>query len=173
MGRIALLAAAAALLVAAAPPATSGRAGWRITPDGLGPVRIGMSRAEVTRVVGAPLRGDEITEGCIEMQPARGWRGIYFMFEEGRLTRISMSGAESGIATPRGIRVGASEAEVRRAYGRGLESEEHTYQDAPALYLTYWTAPDRRGVRFETDAGRRVTTIHAGGASIRYVEGCL
>ena len=119
MGRIALLAAAAALLVAAAPPATSGRAGWRITPDGLGPVRIGMSRAEVTRVVGAPLRGDEITEGCIEMQPARGWRGIYFMFEEGRLTRISMSGAESGIATPRGIRVGASEAEVRRAYGRG------------------------------------------------------
>jgi hypothetical protein len=169
---MAILAAAAALL-AAAPPAASDRSAWRITPDGLGPLRIGMSRAQVTRIVGAPLDGEELTEGCIEMQAAHGWAGIFFMFEEGRLTRISIGGRESGIATPRGIAPGASEAEVRRAYGRGLESEEHTYQDAPARYLTYWTVPGRRGVRFETDETGRVDTIHAGGPSIRYVEGCL
>lgn len=166
--RIALVAAAAVLLAGAAPSR-----GWRLTPEGLGPVRIGMSRAEVTRIVGAPLEGEELTEGCIEMQPTRGWRGIYFMLEEGRLTRISLSGRESGIATPRGIAVGASEAEVRRAYGRGLQGEEHTYQDAPARYFTYWTVPGRRGVRFETNAQRRVEIIHAGEPSIQYVEGCL
>ncbi|HEY0013994.1 MAG TPA: hypothetical protein VGB79_14220 [Allosphingosinicella sp.] len=171
MVRIALLAAAAAMLGAAAPAAQY-RANWRITPDGLGPLRIGMSRAQVTRIVGAPLEGEELTEGCIEMQAARGWRGIFFMFEEGRLTRISL-GSESGISTPRGIAVGASEADVRRAYGRGIESEEHTYQEAPARYFTFWTVPERRGVRFETDGRRRVDTIHAGGPSIRYVEGCL
>jgi hypothetical protein len=172
MMRIALIAAAGALLLgAAAPPAE--RAGWRLTPDGLGPLRIGMSRAQVQRIAGAPLLGEEYTEGCIEMQAERGWDGIWFMFEEGRLTRISLGGPESGIATPRGIAVGATEAEVRRAYGASLESEEHTYQEAPALYLTHWTVPDRRGVRFETNGERRVETIHAGGPSIRYVEGCL
>ena len=171
MVRIALIAAAAALLAAAAPAAQD-RSGWRITPDGLGPVRIGMSRAEVTRIVGGPLEGEELTQGCIEMQAARGWQGIGFMFEEGRLTRISIGGA-TGIQTPRGIAVGASEADVRRAYGPGLEREEHTYQEAPAAYLTYWTVPGRRGVQFETDASRRVRTIHAGGPSIRYVEGYL
>ena len=165
------LAALAALLTAAAPPATGGAA-LRITPDGLGPVRIGMTRAQVTRIVGAQLRGDEVTEGCIEMQAERGWPRTWFMFEEGRLTRISL-GAGSRATTPRGIAVGAPEEEVIRAYGRGLEREEHEYIGAPALYLTFWTAPERRGVRFETDASRRVTTIHAGGPSIRYVEGCL
>jgi hypothetical protein len=172
MRKIAIVAAAAALLAGAAPAAQD-RSAWRITPDGMGPLRIGMTRAQVTRIVGAPLEGEELTEGCIEMQPARGWAGIFFMFEEGRLSRISLSGRESGIATPRGISVGASEAEVRRAYGRGLQSEEHTYQEAPARYLTFWTVRDRRGVRFETNGRQRVETIHAGGPSIAYVEGCL
>ena len=171
MVRFAVIAAAAALLAAAAPAAQDLSA-WRITPDGLGPIRIGMSRAQVTRIVGAPLEGEEFTEGCIEMQAARGWRGVTFMFEEGRLTRIS-TGGPTGIRTPRGIVAGASEADVRRAYGPGLQREEHTYQDAPAAYLTYWTVPGRRGVRFETDTARRVDTIHAGGPSIAYVEGCL
>jgi len=155
--------------LAALAPAQAG--GAPLTPDGLGAVRIGMTRAQVIRIVG-PLEGEELTPGCIEMEPARGWTHTWFMFEEGRLTRISI-GESNRIRTPRGIGIGSTETQVRRAYGRGLRSEPHTYQEPPARYFTFWTRPGARGVRFETDATRRVRTIHAGGPSIEYVEGCL
>ena len=164
--------AALAVMLATASPAAPRASDWRITPDGLGPVRIGMTRAEVTRAVGSPLRGEELTEGCIEMEAARGWPGTSFMFEDGRVTRISIHSG-SRARTPRGIAIGAGEAEVQRAYGSRLEREVHTYVGRPALYLTYWTVPERKGVRFETNERRRVETIHAGGASIAYIEGCL
>ena len=157
-----------ALATAAAVPPSA----WRLTPDGYGPIRIGMRRAEVARIVAAPLVGEEVTEGCIETHASRGWGGMWFMFEEGRLTRISISG-RTRVATPRGVGVGTTEAAVRRAYASGLTVEPHHYEDAPAHYLTFWVRPNVRGVRFETDRSRRVRTIHAGGPSIEYVEGCL
>lgn len=166
--RAGALLACAITLAAASEPDPS----WRLTPEGLGPVRIGMTRAQVTTLVGAPLEGEEFTEGCIEMQATRGWTHVWFMFEEGRLTRLSVGG-ETPIRTPRGIGPGDTEEAVRRAYGSGLIAEPHEYQDPPARYLTFWTQPDRRGVRFETNERGRVDTIHAGGPSIQYVEGCL
>ena len=76
------------------------------------------------------------------------------------------------IATPRGIQVGSTADEVRDAYGEKLQAEEHEYLGLPAEYLTYWLKPQKSGVRFETDAGRNVQTIHAGNDSIQLTEGC-
>src|SRR6185503_18604183 len=120
--------AAVCLAVAAsAPGQVSGESpqGWRLTPAGLGPVRTGMTRAQVEGVLGEPVTGDELTEGCIE-EAAAGMAGVYFMFEQDRLTRISL-GSLSRFTTPRNIGVGTTEAQVREAYGRGLESEPHHY----------------------------------------------
>lgn len=156
---IALLAAAAASLP-------------HLTPDGWGAVEIGMSQSEVARALGAKLEGEAIEDEnvCVEkVSPAHP--DMWFMFEEGELTRISV-GEKSKVTTPRGIGVGATAAAVRGKYANGLQAEPHHYLDLPAEYLTYWTVPRKRGVRFETDLKRRVQTIHAGGESIRYVEGC-
>jgi hypothetical protein len=146
---------------------------WPLTPDGWGPVRIGMSRVEVEKVLHVRLRGEPIEppESCVEMVPKGPDQGIWFMIQQHRLTRISIA-APSRVTTPRGIGVGASAAAVRRAYGRGLKAERHYYEDRPAEYLTFWTVPGKRGVRFETDSKRRVQVIHAGDDSITYVEGC-
>jgi hypothetical protein len=145
---------------------------WLITPEGLGPVRIGMTRPQVSAALGVRLRGEPIDDAsrCIEMGASR-LPGVTFMFEGGRLTRISIHDA-ARVTTPRGIGLGATAAQVRRAYPRGLRSEPHEYRAPPARYLTYWTRPSARGVRFETDERQRVTVIHAGAASIAYVEGC-
>jgi hypothetical protein len=153
-------------LAAAAVPA------WPLTPDGWGPVKIGMTQKQVAAALHARLTGEAIEDEniCVEkVSPARP--GMFFMFEEGRLTRISI-GEPSKVITPRGIGIGAAAAEVRRTYGKGLQSETHHYVGKPAEYLTYWTRPGARGVRFETDDKRRVETIHAGGPSIEYIEGC-
>jgi hypothetical protein len=157
---LALLAAAAAL------PA------WPLTPDGWGPVKIGMSRPSVERVLHVRLEGEPIEDekSCVELVPAGPDQGLWFMFQDYRLTRISI-GAPSKVAA-RGLGIGATAAQVRRAYGRALKAEPHHYQDLPAEYLTFWTVPGKRGVRFETDARRRVQTIHAGDDSIQLVEGC-
>ena len=93
------------------------------------------------------------------------------MFLDGKLSRISVV-EPNRIATPRGIKVGATADEVRAAYGEKLQAEPHHYVGEPAEYLTYWLKPNVRGVRFETDAQRKVQTIHAGNDSIQLIEGC-
>ena len=143
-----------------------------LTPDGWGKVRIGMTQAEVARALGARLEGEPIEDEnvCVEkISPAQP--DMWFMFEEGKLTRISV-GEKSKVTTPRGVGIGATAARVRRNYPKGLHAEPHHYLDLPGEYLTYWTVPKKRGVRFETDLKRRVATIHAGADSIQYVEGC-
>jgi hypothetical protein len=177
-GRLFIL--VAALAAVAVPPspepawAQSRAARWHLTPDGFGPVRIGMTRAQVERALAIRLRGEPLDEGpdaCVEMLAVTGRPGLVFMFEGRRLTRISAR-ADSGITTPRGIAVGARAAEVRRAYGRDLQAETHHYLERPAEYLTFWVRLGQRGVRFETGMDRRVTVIHAGTSSIEYIEGC-
>ena len=166
------LVAGIALLLTAAAPAPSDA--WKLTPAGLGPVRIGMNRDQAAKALKTELEGEALdNEGmCIELFPAsEELKGTYFMFLDGKLSRISVAGA-SRIVTPRGIGVGAAAAEVRTAYGPKLEAEEHHYAGAPAEYLTYWLKPKARGVRFETNAEGEVRIMHAGNGSIQYVEGC-
>lgn len=144
-----------------------------LTPDGWGAARIGMTRQQVERALHIRLKGEPIDseQACVEVQPVGRDQGIWFMFQNYKLTRISI-GDPSGVTTPRGIGIGATAAEVRRAYGKKLRAEPHHYEGLPSEYLTYWVRPETRGVRFETNSKRRVQTIHAGNGTIQLVEGC-
>ena len=146
----------------------------RLTPDGWGALRIGMAEREAVRRFG--LRdGDpqgEVTGPECRQYQAPAWPQLEVMTEDGRVTRISLY-RKGPIRTDRGLGVGSTEAQVRKAYGAALRIEPHYYEGAPARYLTWRAAGGKRGLRFETDAHRRVTTIHAGAESITYVEGCL
>lgn len=159
------------LALAAAAPADAFQP--HLTPEGWGKARIGMSRSQVEAAIGAKLEGEALDDeySCIDMKPVGANQGIWFMFEEYKLSRISI-GDPSKVTTPRGIGIGASADEVRSAYRSKLQIEPHFYEGLPSEYLTYWTQPKKRGVRFETDSKRRVQSIHAGGPSIEYVEGC-
>ena len=159
-----------ALLLAAAAP-TLGR--WPLTVDGWGPVKIGMSRAQVEKALHITLKGEPLDDeaSCIELVPRGPDRELWFLFESYKLRRISI-GAPSKVVTPRGIGIGAGADAVRRAYGRKLQAEPHHYEDLPSEYLTFWTVPGRRGVRFETNSKRAVQTIHAGTDAIQLIEGC-
>lgn len=158
----------------AATAATAQPRLWHLTPDGYGPVRIGMTRAQVERALAVRLEGEPLDDAnvCIEMAPGAGpHRDLVFMFIQRRLSRIAAIDA-SRVTTPRGLGIGATAAQVRRAYGRGLRAEEHAYLGRPAEYLTFWTRPNRRGVRFVTDLRRRTEVLIAGDETIRYIEGC-
>jgi hypothetical protein len=163
-----------ALAALAAAPASAQPRSWPLTPDGYGPVRIGMTRAQVERALAVSLAGTPVDDAnvCIEMGAERGpHRDLVFMFINRRLSRIAAIDA-SRVTTPRGLGIGATAALVRRTYGRGLRAETHAYLGRPAEYLTFWTRPNRRGVRFVTGLDRRVEAVIAGDETIQYIEGC-
>ncbi len=157
-----------------------------LTAEGFGPLRIGMSRAEVVKALGedsdpAAVGGPD-PETCDEFRPARAPEDMLVMIERGGLTSIALVGG-SKVATDRGLRLGAEAAAVRAAYGEALRAEPHKYEEAPAEYLTAWTKeaprgedyssnPAARGIRYEIGRSGKVRAIHAGGPSIQYVEGC-
>jgi hypothetical protein len=164
-----------------APPAPAPRppsAAPVLTSEGYGPVRIGMREAQARAVLGPDVRDDTKDSAAAGMDTAAChhiWVGaepkdVVYMVEAGRVTRITVTGG--GVKTGEGLALGATEAAVRAAYGDRLEVEPHAYVEAPAKYLTAWTVPERRGVRYETDFEGLVSGIHAGGPSIRYIEGC-
>ena len=134
-----------------------------------------MTRAEVTRAWGEDAQPDAVGGAdpaqCDEFRPKDAPAGTLVMVENGRLTRISLI-RDSKVSTDRDLKLGATEAQVRAAYGGRLIVEPHKYVDAPARYLLAWTTPDERGVLYETDGEGVVRAIRAGGPSIRYVEGC-
>lgn len=151
-----------------------------LTPDGWGPLRIGMTRAEVVAAAGEDANPDAVggpePERCDEFRPSRAPAGILVMVEEGVLTRISLS-RNPDITTPEGLGVGDRGSSVLQAYGPRARVEPHKYWPGPARYITVWREPaagtERRGLRFEVDADDRVVHIRGGSGSIEYVEGCL
>jgi len=162
-----------------AEPTALGAEGW-------GPLRIGMSVDEVTAALGADADPDAVggpePEQCDIYRPARAPAGLFVMIEEGRMTRITLT-EDSEVATREGIRVGDPASAVTRAYGDRVHDSPHEYVGPQGRYLTVWTTGDTpapyvedeaaRGIRYESDETGTVRTIHAGGPSIQYVEGCL
>jgi hypothetical protein len=161
-------------LPAPTPSPSLAAAGDALSAEGWGPLRIGMTRAQIVAALGddtAPgSAGGPDPAACDEFRPARAPAGMSVMVEDGVLTRISI-GRAAKLRTGDGL-----------GHGAALIAEPHQYQDPPARYLTVWKKgggkgevrdPAARGIRYVVGGGRKVETIHAGGPSIRYVEGCL
>ena len=158
-----------------------------LTAGGYGPLRIGMTKAEVIAAVGdkfnPSLVGGAEPDICDQWRPARSPEGVTVMLESGVLTRVSVA-SPATLKTDRGFGVGDTAAAIKAAYGPLAVSTPHKYAPAPAEDIVVWTAggpatagayvedANARGVRYEIDAEGRVSIIHIGGPSIQLVEGC-
>lgn len=167
-----------------ATPTALAPAGDVITAEGFGPLRIGMSRAEVAAALGEDSQPDAVggpdPATCDEFRPAKAPEGLLVMIENGVLTRVSVV-RNPAIKSDRGFGVGDTAAAVKAAYGPRALSSPHKYQDAPAEYVTVWSAgggadyvqdPNARGLVYEIGSDGRVLAVRGGGPSIQYVEGC-
>lgn len=156
-----------------------------LTSQGWGPLKIGMTLAEVTAAMGPDANPADVggpdPESCDEFRPANAPEGLFVMIEAGRLTRISLIEL-STLKTDKGLGLGDTAATVKTAYGAAAQASPHKYQDAPAEYITVWDGGPSaepyvqdeaaRGLVYEIDGTGKVGMIHAGGPSIQYVEGC-
>ncbi|HET9460027.1 MAG TPA: hypothetical protein VFO51_08620 [Sphingomicrobium sp.] len=170
---------------APAAPAFESKNEQLLTAEGWGPLRIGMTVAQVIAALGPDSDPEAVggpdPEYCDQFRPERAPDGMLVMIEEGILSRISLLD-DSKVKTDRGLGIGIPAAAVRAAYGTELQETPHKYEGPPAAYLTVWTKgggpadravpPHSRGIQYVVDSSGRVGSIHAGGPSILYVEGC-
>lgn len=147
-----------------------------LSAEGYGAVSIGMTIAEAQTALGGALHaaGHPEPELCeiyaAEAEPGHG--GVRYMAQQGRITRISdFGGGEPPVRTAQNVGVGSTDAEVRTAYQNVIE-QPAKYDPPPAHDLLIWTTPDQSGLLFEVNEQGVVTAVHAGGPSIRYMEGC-
>lgn len=149
----------------------SSLAQWSLTPQGLGPVKIGMTWRQVSQALGdIPLGGSGNDKSCMVAE-ADGFDGIRFMFLDNRLSRVSIL-SPSRVKTPRGIGIGSSDREVIKRYTPGVVSVESELGGSGSRNLFYWLVPDRLGVAFAVGADGLVKAIIAGDRSITFEDGC-
>ncbi|WP_241004614.1 hypothetical protein [Brevundimonas fontaquae] len=166
------------------PPVTPAADPNILTAEGLGPVRIGMSRADLVKVWGEDSQPNAVggpePEVCDQFHPTKAPADVLVMIQRGVLTRITLSRGAT-IETDRGFKVGDTAMAIKQAYGGSIFAQPHKYQDAPAEDLYAWskggssayvTDSAARGVRYEVGADGKVIAIHAGDPSIQLVEGC-
>ncbi len=156
----------------------------RLRLDGIGPVEIGMTLEEASAAVGrnvvvkenSLLADEESTCGFAEVEG--GPAGLSFMVlrddpaAEWRIYRVDVY-ETSRIATGGGVRIGATEDEVKKVYGGQLKTEPHEYTGPEGHYLVLDV--DGEGgymLLFETD-GTKVLRFRSGNdAAVRAPEGC-
>ncbi|CAN5468518.1 hypothetical protein BH10PSE1_BH10PSE1_16450 [soil metagenome] len=166
---------------AESPPTVDANA---LTAEGLGPLKIGMTLAEVVAASGADSQPNAVggadPAACDEFHPARAPEGVTVMIEQGVLTRISLI-RDAAIKTDRGFGVGSQGTAIKAAYGGGVIAQPAKYDPAPAEDLFVWarggstsyvTDATARGVRYEVGTDGLVKAVRAGGPSIQLVEGC-
>ncbi|MDO9337459.1 MAG: hypothetical protein Q7T61_13750 [Caulobacter sp.] len=141
-----------------------------LSPAGIREFRIGETFESVRSATDWPLSLDTGEADRCEEYRVGDDIGLYFMVEDGRLTRVTVT--DPGWFTGEGIEVGDSGDAVRAAYGDKVVRQAAPYADAPAHDLLVWTGQEV-GYRFELDADGRVAAIHAGSRAIEYIEGCL
>lgn len=146
--------------------------------DGLAPVRIGMTVHRVEHVLHAKLAllfpSDDSPDGCAMASLAGREDALSYMFENGRVTRfdVGRENIKSAIRTVRGIGIGSSIVELRRAYGKRAKSSHNAY-DNRWLDFEIKSPDAKAAIVFETEHGR-VVRIRAGRLpAAEYIEDCL
>lgn len=138
---------------------------------GLGALRIGMPLDDLPGPLEQPInrRMYYASGECFYVFPSHGPK-LALMIEGDRLTRIEV--LARGPRTARGITVGDSVSQLKRAYGAAAV-EAPNFHDSEVPEFTVTSPDGRRALRFSTHQGR-VSAIYVGRArSVAYVEGCL
>jgi hypothetical protein len=166
------LALVLASTLAAAGVAPAGlNAPVRVTLDGAGGARPGMNVAAVSAKWGVPLRPNyEVRPTCGTARIERsGIVGQAIFMPRGRFGAVFF---RKGAVTGRGIRIGSTLAQLRRAYPT-LRSRPDRYIHGGRNYFLRRARAPHWELRVDVSPEKRVTQIAFGErASVRLDEGC-
>ena len=155
---------AVALLAAAPVPEV-------MTLNGLGPLRIGLSEAQLrSRHRAAPEEGEPDPEVDCAYWSSPLYPGVALMVSGGRLVRIETE--DKRYRTPGGARVGLAESELRARYGARMRVEAHPYMGPEGKYLIVRARGEPLGMIVETWGGQARSIRVGYWRSVQLIEGC-
>ena len=161
----------ASTLAAAGVAAAGLSAPARVTLDGVGGARPGMNVAAVSAAWGLPLRPNyEVRPTCGTTSINRpGIVGQAIFMPRGQFGAVFF---RNGAVTGRGIRIGSTLAQLRRAYPK-LSSRPDRYIHGGRNYFLRRSRAPHWELRVDVSPEKRVTQIAFGErVSVRLDEGC-
>lgn len=155
---------------AAQPQPTPAPAAMVVTPIGIGPVRAGMTLAELRETLDSVRFTDADSMRCAYPKFSGLPEGVWVMVEQGIVGRIDVQ--KGDVPSAEGIRIGDTKAKVQSTYGSRLRVVPHKYTDGQ--YLEISSPQDTlHFIVFETNLQGTVLRYRAGKLpQVRYVEGC-
>jgi len=177
--------AAAAALVAAGSAAGAGPKldTARLGPDGLGPVKIGMTLDQARAATSSRLRVTQRNGTCAVLEQVGRYDGVYFLMTDDVIRTATISSTTSVNfynLTTKGLRLVASQKRVRQLYGKPFfvapdaDSGGRTLlyrpkpKKAPARRYAFTVAPLGGGI-----IGQYVTEMTVGELpEVRFSEAC-
>ena len=171
--------AAGMFLQLLSPAFASDGSGWRLHSKGLGPIAVGMTIGEASKVSNVQFEQfglpPEPATFCTYYRGTLAGQVIEMRVVEDRIDRIEVSAP--GFSTLSGVKVGDSIEHVKQVYGQALSVEPHHYlADQGAVLMVLGPYGDRDtgyGVAFTASSDKGVTAIWVGRyRGIRESEGC-
>lgn len=152
------------------PPAGTS---FTISPNGFGPLRVGMTVAQAAKAMGGGFGAPKgYSGGCGYAVLTKAPAGLAVMLQDGKIARFEVR--NGGIKTAAGARIGDTEARIKSLYGSAVASTPHKYvQGGHYLTVTPPTPVDAAyKTIFETD-GKTVTEYRSGKSpEVEQVERC-
>jgi hypothetical protein len=141
-----------------------------VTPIGIGPVRAGMTLAELRDALDSVRFTDPDSMRCAYPKFRGLPEGVWVMVEQGVVGRIDVQ--KGDVTTAEGIRIGDSKAKVQSTYGARMRAVPHKYTDGQ--YLEISSPQDTvHLIVFETNVQGTVLRFRSGKVpQVRYVESC-
>lgn len=151
-------------------PPTSAPAAMVVTANGIGPVRAGMTIAELRQALDSVHFTDPDSMRCAYPRFVGLPDGVWVMVEQGIVGRVDVQ--KGDVPTAEGVRIGDDSAKVRSVYGSHVTSMPHKYTDG--RYLEVRSPSDTMHmIIFETNVAGEVLRYRAGQLpQVRYVESC-
>jgi hypothetical protein len=148
-----------------------------LRPDGMGPMRVGMTAHEADLALGdfnlakSPPGVPVDSMACTYAKSARLGPGVKVMVEGARVVRVEVDSGRA--ATAEGARIGDTEARIQQLYPGRVTVGPHKYTDGHYLTVRPAEAGDTTHLLiFETD-GNAVLRFRGGQKpQVEYVEGC-
>jgi hypothetical protein len=157
------------------------------TMEGIGPVKIGMTVKEAEDALGAkldPISPEFYKECWVTSRSDKKDRVIQYRVENENIAAIDVypRAAETfplpipAIMTEKGIGVGSTEEEIKRAYGKSAKKDRAPYFDETDKDPEYWIHvdnPDKKlGMIFDVRYGRVLSFSVGTLEAINRIEGC-
>jgi hypothetical protein len=88
----------------------------RVTVNGIGSLKLGASRKEAAKAIGAPIPGGSSERVCTDFTVQGGPEGLLLRFTSDRLVAIYVQPPAKSILTRSGIHIGSTRADVLNTY---------------------------------------------------------